>query len=377
MDSWLDTDADLRELGEHRSQTRLESDSLGKLPVPGWALYGIQTERARQNFPISGLKPISAFLDATLWVKRAAALTHKDTGRLDANLADAIVQAADEILGGQHRDQFVVDPYQAGAGTSHNRNCNEVLANRANEILGGKRGTYNPIHPNDHVNMAQSANDLLPTAIRLATLATLPKLTDAMRQLAKALFQQDAAPVRMGQEFTAFARTVERNQVRLGSAADVLRELDIAGSAVGAGLNVEAEFPRLMVRYIAEVSRLELREGEDRVQLMQSMGDVAGFSATLGSYAIDLGKIVSDIQLLASGKVNSATAGMVNMVCYQAIGNDLTVTTASQAGQLELAVMMPVVAHNILFTIEILANATRTFAERCIAGIEADEAGDG
>ncbi len=377
MDSWLDTDADLRELGEHRSQTRLESDSLGKLPVPGWALYGIQTERARQNFPISGLKPIPAFLDATLWVKRAAALTHKEIGRLDANLADAIVQAADEILGGQHRDQFVVDPYQAGAGTSHNMNCNEVLANRANEILGGKRGTYNPVHPNNHVNMAQSANDLLPTAIRLATLTTLPKLTDAMRQLAKALFQQDAAPVRMGQEFTAFARTIERNQVRLESAADVLRELGIGGSAVGAGLNVEAEFPRLMVRYIAEVSGLELREREDRVQLMQSMGDLAGFSATLGSYAIDLGKIASDIQLLASGKANSVTAGMVNMVCYQAIGNDLTVTTASQAGQLELAVMMPVVAHNILFTIEILANATRTFAEWCIAGIEADEAGDG
>src|SRR5215831_19150842 len=175
-DSWVATDSSLGERIPHMSETRIERDPLGELPVPAWALYGIQTERVRQNFPISGLKPLAAFVDAMVWIKRAAALTHKKTGRLEARLADAIIAAADEVLQGQHRDQFVVDPYQAGAGTSHNMNVNEVLANRANELLGGRRGEYQPIHPNDYVNMAQSTNDTIPTAIRLAALAMVPRL---------------------------------------------------------------------------------------------------------------------------------------------------------------------------------------------------------
>src|SRR6266571_1874858 len=288
-DSWFETDGAVTERTEAMSATRMERDSLGELPVPGEALYGIQTERARQNFPISHLLPLAPFVDAVIWIKQAAALTHKHTKRLDPRLAEAIVQAAAEVLGGEHRDDFLVDPYQAGAGTSHNMNANEVLANRANELLGGKRGAYTPVHPNDHVNMAQSTNDVIPTAIRLAAL-----------------------------------------------------------------------------------------------------------SGALRTYAVDLAKIASDIRLLASGprtglaeivlppvqpgssimpgKVNPSIAEMVNMVCYQAIGNDVTVATAAEAGQLELNVMMPVIAHNLLFTMQILTNASRIFADACVAGVAADAA---
>src|SRR5881227_3261968 len=186
-DSWLATNGVVSERTESMSATRIERDPLGELPVPAAALYGIQTERARRNFPISHLAPLKPFVDAAIWIKKAAALTHRETKRLDAPLADAIVRAADEVLNGAHRDQFVVDPYQAGAGTSHNMNCNEVLANRANELLGAARGAYAPVHPNDHVNMAQSTNDVIPTAMRLATLATLPLLLDAMQGLAESL----------------------------------------------------------------------------------------------------------------------------------------------------------------------------------------------
>jgi len=394
------------------SATRIERDSLGELPVPADALYGIQTERARQNFPISQLLPLAPFVNAVVWIKQAAALTHKQTGRLDPKLADAIVRAADEILAGEHRRQFVVDPYQAGAGTSHNMNCNEVLANRANEILGGKRGEYKPVHPNDHVNMAQSTNDVIPTAIRLAALSELPALLEAMGRLARAFLTkgrafdqilksgrthlQDATPIRLGQEFAAYGHTIERSADRVTQAADALRDLGIGGTAVGTGLNAEPAYPALMVKQLRTITGIELREGKDRVQLMQSMGDAAAFSGALRTYAMDLGKIASDLRLLASGprtglaeivlppvqpgssimpgKVNPSIAEMVNMVCYQALGNDVTVAAAAEAGQLELNVMMPVIAHNLLFTMRILTNASRVFAERCVEGIEADRA---
>jgi aspartate ammonia-lyase len=391
--------------------TRIEKDPLGELPVPAEALYGIQTVRAVENFPISGLRPLPAFVDAVIWIKRSAALTHKETGRLESKLADAIVKAADEILAGQHRDQFVVDVYQAGAGTSHNMNCNEVLANRANELLGTGRGSYKPVHPNDHVNMAQSTNDVIPTALRLATLATLPLLLSAIDRLAAACIAkghdfdhviksgrthlQDATPIRLGQEFTAYGHTVQRHRQKLAQAADWLRAMGIGGTAVGTGLNAEAGYPALMVKYLKRVSGLELTVGEDRVQLMQSMGDVATLSGAFRAYVLDLNKIANDIRLLASGprtglaeillpavqpgssimpgKVNPSIAEMVNQVCYQALGLDTTVAMAAEAGQLELNVMMPVIAHNIVFGLTIVGNATRVFAERCITGIEADE----
>ncbi|HEX4601468.1 MAG TPA: aspartate ammonia-lyase [Gemmatimonadales bacterium] len=411
-DSWFETDGTVTERTGAMSTTRIERDSLGELAVPADALYGIQTERARQNFPISHLAPLAPFVDAVVWIKKAAALTHKQTKRLDPKLADAIVRAADEVLAGEHRDHFVVDPYQAGAGTSHNMNANEVLANRANELLGGRRGEYRPVHPNDHVNMAQSTNDVIPTAIRLAALAQLPALLEALTRLAVAFLAkgkafdpiikagrthlQDATPIRLGQEFTAYGHTIERNRERLAQAADALRDLGIGGTAVGTGLNAEPEYPALMVRQLGTLTRLALREGRDRVQLMQSLGDATAFSGALRTYAVDLSKIASDLRLLASGprtglaeiilppvqpgssimpgKVNPSIPEMVNMVCYQALGNDVTIAAAAEAGQLELNVMMPVIAHNLLFTMLILTTASRVLAERCVEGIQADAA---
>jgi aspartate ammonia-lyase len=302
-----------------------------------------------------------------VWIKRSAALTHRETGRLEGRLADAIVQAADEILQGQWRDQFIVDVYQAGAGTSHNMNINEVLANRANAMLGSARGSYAPIHPNDHVNMAQSTNDVIPTAMRLATLATLPGLLDALDRLAAALADrgrafdhivksgrthlQDATPIRLGQEFTAYAHTVSRHRAKLLEAAGWLTELGIGGTAVGTGLNAEPQYPELMIKYLRQISGLDLRAGADRIQLMQSMGDIATFSGAFRAYVLDLNKIANDIRLLASGprtglaeislpavqpgssimpgKVNPSIAEMVNQVCYQALGCDLTVATSA------------------------------------------------
>ena len=389
--------------------TRTERDPLGALEVPADALYGVQTMRAVKNFQISGLKPLPAFVDAVVRIKRAAALTHLDTGRLEPRLARAIVEACDEILGGAHRDQFVVDVYQAGAGTSHNMNANEVIANRANEILGAARGTYSPVHPNDHVNMAQSTNDVIPTAIRLASISEIAPLGAALAALRGALAAkgrefdgivkagrthlQDAMPIRLGQEFAAWSVTIERATRRLNDAAEFLGDLGIGGSAVGTGVNVEAEYPARMIAHLREMVGPKLRAG-DRVQLMQSMTDVSWFSAALRSLALDLSKISSDLRLLASGprtgldeiilpavqpgssimpgKVNPSIAEMVNQVCFQVVGNDATVAMATEHGQLELNVMMPVIAHNVLFSMQILTNAARTLDELCVRGIEAN-----
>ncbi len=393
--------------------TRTEKDPLGELEVPAGVLYGVQTMRALQNFPISGLLPLEPFVIAQVWIKKAAALTHRETGRLDAQRADAIIAAADEVLAGQHRDMFVVDPYQAGAGTSHNMNVNEVLANRANEILGGTRGTYTPVHPNDHVNMAQSTNDTIPTNIRLAALRQLPALLVAVSELRDALATkgrefdrivkagrthlQDAMPIRLGQEFSAYAGTLERCRKRIGEAADYLNDLGIGGSAVGTGVTVEPRYPALMNAQLRAISGIDtLRVGADRIQLMQSMGDAAAFSASLRGLALDLSKIASDLRLMVSGprtgldeialpavqpgssimpgKINPSIPEMVNQVCFQVIGCDTTVAIASEHGQLELNVMMPVIAHNILLSMRILTNAITIFSQRCVAGITANEA---
>jgi len=392
--------------------TRMEKDPLGPLAVPADALYGVQTVRATQNFPISGLKPLWPFVRSQVWIKKAAALTHRETGRLDPKTADAIVQAADEVLDRKHDAHFVVDPYQAGAGTSHNMNVNEVLANRANELLGGKRGEYKPVHPNDHVNMAQSTNDTIPTNIRLSALAELGALVRAFEGLRDALAEkgrefdhivkagrthlQDAMPIRLGQEFTAYAGSIDRALRRVREAADYLRDLGIGGSAVGTGVTVEKEYPALMNRHLREISGLDLRIGDDRVQLMQSMGDAAAFSGTLRGLAIDLSKLSSDLRLMVMGprtgideitlpavqpgssimpgKINPSIPEMVNQVCFQVIGCDTTVAIAAEHGQLELNVMMPVIAHNILLSMMILTNAAQVLAEKTVKGIRANEA---
>ncbi|MCC7053503.1 MAG: aspartate ammonia-lyase [Gemmatimonadaceae bacterium] len=393
--------------------TRTERDPLGERAVPAGALYGIQTVRALQNFPISGQRPLEPFVVAQVWIKKAAALTHRTTGRLDAMRADAIIAAADEVLAGRHRDQFVVDPYQAGAGTSHNMNVNEVLANRANELLGSARGTYAPVHPNDHVNMAQSTNDTIPTNIRLAILRQLPALGVSLATLTEALAErgrafdhivkagrthlQDAMPIRLGQEFAAYAGTLARCRKRIAEAADYLNDLGIGGSAVGTGVTVEPQYPALMNQHLIAISGItSLRIGEDRIQLMQSMGDVAAFSAALRGLALDLSKIASDLRLMVSGprtgldeitlpavqpgssimpgKINPSIPEMVNQVCYQVVGCDTTVAISAEHGQLELNVMMPVIAHNVLLSMQLLTSAMTVFATRCVSGITANEA---
>jgi len=379
------------------------------MDVPAEALYGVQTARAVQNFPISGLRPLEPFVVAHVWIKKAAALTHKETGRLDARLADAIVAAADEVLAGRHREHFVVDPYQAGAGTSHNMNVNEVLANRANELLGGRRGEYTPVHPNDHVNMAQSTNDTIPTNIRLAALARLAPLAAAFEGLRDALAAkgiefddvvkagrthlQDAMPIRLGQEFTAYAGSIDRALRRIRETSDYLRDLGIGGSAVGTGVTVEPSYPARMVVHLSDMTGLVLRVGADRIQLMQSMGDVAAFSGSLRVLALELSKIVSDLRLLVMGprtgideivlpavqpgssimpgKINPSIPEMVNQVCFQVMGCDATIGIAAEHGQLELNVMMPVIAHNLLFSMQLLTNAATVLTEKCVKGIAA------
>jgi aspartate ammonia-lyase len=389
---------------------RTEKDPLGPVEVPDDALYGVQTQRAVENFPISGLRPLKPFVIAQVWIKKAAAMTHRETGRLDPRLADAIIAAADEVLAGKHDNQFVVDWFQAGAGTSHNMNVNEVLANRANELLGGKRGTYSPVHPNDHVNMAQSTNDTIPTAIRLGCLAELDGFVRAFESLRDAFAKkgkefdgivkagrthlQDAMPIRLGQEFTAWAGTIDRGLRRVKESAEYLRDLGIGGSAVGTGVTVEPEYPALMNKHLRAITGLDLRIGQDRVQLMQSMGDAAGFSASMRVLALDLSKIASDLRLMAMGprtgidelklpavqpgssimpgKINPSVPEMVNQVCFQVIGCDTTVSIAVEHGQLELNAMMPVIALNVMLSMRILSRAATVLDERCVRGIEAN-----
>jgi aspartate ammonia-lyase len=391
-------------------KARREEDPLGPVEVPAGALYGAQTGRAVENFPISGLRPHPLFVDAVVRIKRAAALVHRGTGRLDRERADAIVAAADEVLAGKHREHFVVDVFQAGAGTSHNMNVNEVLANLASQRLGGAVGSYKPVHPNDHVNMAQSTNDVIPTAIRLSALEALKPALAAVDALAASLREragrfddvvkagrthlQDAMPIRLGQEFDGWAGSIERGARRVREAADYLLDLGIGGTAVGTGVNAEPVYAERIVEELRASTGLPLRAGADRVQLMQSMGDAAGLSAAWRTLALDIGKVASDLRLLASGprtgfdelrlpavqpgssimpgKVNPSIPEMVNQVVFQVIGNDATIAASAEHGQLELNVMMPVIAHNLLGAITFLGNAVKVLDERCVRGIEAN-----
>ena len=393
------------------SATRVERDSLGELPVPADALYGIQTERARRNFPISHLRPLAPFVDAVVRIKKAAALTHKETGRLDSKLADAIARAADEVLGGQHRDQFVVDPYQAGAGTSHNMNANEVLANRANELLGARRGVYAPVHPNDHVNMAQSTNDVIPTAIRIAAYVLTGPVIDQMDVLAESFHGrakafsgilksgrthlQDAVPITLGQEFSGYQICIEGWAASLTRSREGLLPLGLGGNAAGTGINAHPKYRERAVAHLAAMMNARFTSAPNLFEAMQSMAPFTRLSNDLRGFALDLVRIANDIRLLASGpttglneiglptvqpgssimpgKVNPVMLEMTNQVGYQVLGYDATVAYAAQAGQLELNVMMPVLAHNLLRALHILGPTLRVLREKCVDGITANE----
>lgn len=393
------------------AEFRVEKDSLGPVNVPANAYYGAQTQRAVDNFPVSGLKPYQAFVWSMALIKRAAAEVHLDLGLLDAQMAKAIMQAADEVLAGKLNDHFVVDPFQAGAGTSHNMNTNEVIANRANEILGYKLDdAKKPVNPNDHVNMAQSTNDTIPTAIRLGALwrvdelvATLQACADAFKVKAKEwdaitksgrTHLQDAVPIRLGQEVGAWAKAIERDIEKIKQAADGVRRLGIGGTANGTGLNAHPEYHSRMVKKLSQLSGLTLYESDDLFESMQSMQDAVFFSSAIKTTAQDLTRIANDIRLLSSGpttglaeltcppvqpgssimpgKVNPVLAEMLNMAMFHIMGNDLTVTLAGQAGQLELNVMMPIIAHNLFESMHVMIGAVRAFTEKCVVGLVAN-----
>lgn len=393
------------------AEMRIERDSLGEVVLPGNALYGAQTRRAVENFPVSGLRPWRAFIWSMATIKRAAAEVNRDLGLLDEKIAAAIVQAAQEVIDGNWDDQFLVDPFQAGAGTSHNMNTNEVIANRATQILGGKPGEY-LVHPNDHVNMAQSTNDTIPTAIRLGCLWRLDELLEAVSALATALESkalefddivksgrthlQDAVPIRLGQEFGGYAKAVHRDSERIRRAGQGLRRLGIGGTAVGTGLNAHPEYHSRMVRRLSELTGLELYTSDNLFESMQSMADAADFSASIRTLAITLTRIANDFRLLASGpgtgldeirlpavqpgssimpgKVNPVMAEMLNMAMFHAQGCDLTISLAAQAGQLELNVMMPIIAHSLFEMMQVTIGAVRAFTDKCVSGVQANRA---
>jgi aspartate ammonia-lyase len=396
-----------------KKKFRIEHDTLGKVKVPVDAYYGAQTARATENFPISGIRPDPFFIKATAMVKRAAAAANLALGWLGAREARAIIRAADEIISGRLHDHFVVDAYQAGAGTSHNMNANEVIANRALEILGHARGEYSLIHPNDHVNMAQSTNDTFPTAMRIGALLRMTGLRAALNGLIEELDKkadefggiiksgrthlQDAVPVTLGAEFASYAAIVRSSVQRIETAAEGLKRIGLGGTAVGTGLNTAASYRRRVLAELRSVSgirglRRTATTGEN-FEALSSMGDFAAFSSALRDLVIGLTKIANDLRLLSSGprtgigeiklppvqpgssimpgKVNPVMAEMLNMVSFQVMGNDMAVSTAAQAGQFELNVMGPVINYNILQSMKILESSLTVFTDRCVKGIRA------
>lgn len=394
---------------------RIERDALGEFEVPAEAYYGIDTARAVANFPVSGLRLQPPFIHALGQVKRAAARANADLGLLDRGLADAIARAAAEVAAGRWDSEFVVDVFQTGSGTSTNMNANEVIANRANELLGGgPRGVYRPVHPNDHVNRCQSSNDVIPTALHLAAIVELKRrLLPAIYRLEGALQAKasefdgvvktgrthlmDATPVRLGQEFGGYAAQMERARRRLSAAGESLREVALGGTAVGTGVNAHPRFAARAIGYINEAERLQLRETSNHFQAQASMDTVVEASAALRGLAIALVKVANDVRLMGSGpraglgeirlpalqpgssimpgKVNPVMPEMVVQVAAHVLGNDATIAMAGQWGFFELNTMWPVAAYNLLQSIDLLASACTLFAERCIAGLEATDEG--
>ncbi len=390
---------------------RVERDSMGERQIPASAYYGIQTLRAIENFPISGLKPLATYVDACILIKKAAAIVNGRLGCIPTEIGRAIVAAADEVLQGSLRDQFVVDIYQAGAGTSHHMNVNEVLANRALELLGDIKGNYQRVNPNDQVNYGQSTNDVIPTAIRVGGLLALahtlqPALDKAIAALDQKAVEfhaivksgrthmQDAVPVRLGDSFGAFAQILRDHQVRITSAAGDLTKLGLGGSAVGTGLNTHPEYRSQVAQVLGESIGQPLTVAPNLMAAMQSMAPFVNVSGSLRNLAADLVKISHDLRLMDSGpktgfkeiqlppvqpgssimpgKYNPVMAEMLSMVCFQVMGFDRSIEMAAQAGQLELNVMMPLIAYDLIHSIEILGNALQAFTDQCIIGITAN-----
>jgi fumarate hydratase, class II len=396
------------------SPHRTERDSMGEVEVPRDALFGAQTRRALDNFPISNLRKPRRFVQALGAIKLEAANVNCELGLLDGELKEAIVQAAEEVMEGEWDNQFVLDVFQTGSGTSTNMNANEVISNRAIQLLGGAIGTKSPVHPNDHVNRGQSSNDVIPTAIHLAALISMKEdLIPALEQLQRALEEkareldgviktgrthlQDATPIRLGQEFEGYAGQMERAVLRVRKAMEELSEVALGGTAVGTGVNTYPEFASRVCERLSERFGVELRETDNHFQAQSAMDGAVFASGALKTVAVSLMKISNDIRWLGSGpragigeialpevqpgssimpgKVNPVIAESAAMVAAQVMGNDTTVTIAGQSGNFELNVMLPLIAYNLLQSIELLASASSNLTNQCVLGIQATERG--
>jgi len=394
-----------------QNTTRTEKDSLGTKQIPANVYYGIQTARAVENYPISGMRAHPTLIRAFGMVKKAAAEANRELGLVDEKIANAIIQAAEEVQQGNWNSEFVVDVFQAGAGVSFHMNTNEVIANRAIEILGGELGDYSMVHPNDHVNYGQSTNDVFPTGMRLAALLELENLYPILDSLITALkkkgkefhdilksgrtHMQDAVPMRLGQEFAAYAGAIRRAKDSIHSSAELLRELGLGGSAVGTGINTHPDYREKAIKNLARISGQKLTPVDDMRYAMQSNLPMAAISSALRNLALEIIRILNDLRLLASGpntgfaeinlpalqpgssimpgKINPVIPELAAMVSFQVVGNDVAVAMAVQAGQLELNVMMPTMAYSVLQSITILTNMLRQFTDKCISGIIAND----
>ena len=401
----------MNDMTENEMEFRVEKDSIGTKDVPENVYYGVQSLRAAENFHITGLNMHPEIINSLAYIKKAAAITNCEAGLLDKRRTQAIVQACDEILEGKFREDFIVDPIQGGAGTSLNMNANEVIANRAIEILGGKKGDYSVVNPNDHVNCGQSTNDVIPTAGKMTSLRLLKKLKKQLLRLHSALEQkadefdsiikmgrtqlQDAVPIRLGQEFKAYSVAILRDLNRMDKAMDEMRTLNMGGTAVGTGLNADESYLRRIVPNLSEISGMDLVQAYDLIDATQNLDSFVAVSGAVKACAVTLSKIANDLRLMSSGpragfgeinlpakqngssimpgKVNPVIPEVVNQVAFNAIGNDMTITMAAEAGQLELNAFEPIIFYCLFQSIDTIAYAVNTFVDNCVIGINANE----
>lgn len=397
-------------MSEETKRFRLEHDSIGEKEVPIDAYYGVQTLRAYENFYITGLKMHPELINSVAQIKKAAAITNFEVGELDKQRTEAIVKACDEIIAGKLHDQFIVDPIQGGAGTSLNMNANEVIANRAIELLGGQKGDYNLVNPNDHVNFGQSTNDVFPSCGKMAALTLLSQAQEQLKRLVDALLEksvefdsvikmgrtqlQDAVPIRLGQEFHAYATAIQRDIKRFDTAKEEIRCLNLGGTAIGTGLNADSVYFRRVVKNMSTLTGEELVQSYDMVDATQNLDSYATVSGIVKSCAINLSKMSNDLRLMSSGprtgfceinlpakqngssimpgKINPVIPEVVNQVAFNIIGNDVTITMAAEAGQLELNAFEPIIFYNLFQSIETLTRAVKTLVDNCIVGITAN-----
>ena len=401
----------MKNMTEQEMEFRVEKDSIGTKDVPENVYYGVQSLRAAENFHITGLNMHPEIINSLAYIKKAAAITNCEAGLLDKRRTQAIVQACDEILEGKFREDFIVDPIQGGAGTSLNMNANEVIANRAIEILGGKKGDYSVVNPNDHVNCGQSTNDVIPTAGKMTSLRLLKKLKKQLLRLHSVLEQkadefdgvikmgrtqlQDAVPIRLGQEFKAYSVAILRDLNRMDKAMDEMRTLNMGGTAVGTGLNADESYLRRIVPNLSEISGMDLVQAYDLIDATQNLDSFVAVSGAVKACAVTLSKIANDLRLMSSGpragfgeinlpakqngssimpgKVNPVIPEVVNQVAFNAIGNDVTITMAAEAGQLELNAFEPIIFYCLFQSIDTIAYAVNTFVDNCVIGITANE----